>query len=32
MQGFSLLDILSNKKEDAYFLSLQALLALGISF
>ena len=29
---FSLLDILANKKEDAYFLSIQALLALGISF
>ena len=29
---FSLLDILSNKKEDVYFLSVQALLTLDISF
>ena len=29
---FSLLDILSNKKEDVYFLSIQALLTLDISF
>ena len=29
---FSLLDILSDKKEDVYFLSVQALLTLDISF